>query len=83
MGDGGTNDGINENNTVISMNGLLNIHMLAYNDSIKKGVSTVMVSYSSLNGQKMHANKKLITGYLKGTLNFKVNQPKLMLPDES
>lgn len=71
VGDGGTKDGINENNTVINMNGLLNIHMPAYNDSIQKGVSTVMVSYSSWNGQRMHANKKLITGYLKGVLNFK------------
>lgn len=71
VGDGGTKDGINENNTVVNMNGLLNIHMAAYNDSIQKGVSTVMVSYSSLNGQKMHANNKLITGYLKGALNFK------------
>lgn len=71
VGDGGTKDGINENNTVVNMNGLLNIHMAAYNDSIRKGVSTVMVSYSSLNGQKMHANNKLITGYLKDALNFK------------
>lgn len=71
VGDGGTKDGINENNTVVNMNGLLNIHMAAYNDSIQKGVSTVMVSYSSLNGQKMHANNKLITGYLKDALNFK------------
>ncbi|KAK9170201.1 hypothetical protein Syun_002341 [Stephania yunnanensis] len=30
-----------------------------------------MVSYSSWNGRKMHANHDLITGYLKGTLRFK------------
>lgn len=72
MGDGGTNKGINENNTLISYNGLLSIHMPAYYDSIIKGVSTVMISYSSWNGMKMHANKKLITGYLKNKLHFKV-----------
>ncbi|KAH7536850.1 hypothetical protein FEM48_Zijuj03G0030000 [Ziziphus jujuba var. spinosa] len=33
--------------------------------------STVMVSYSSWNGEKMHANRELITGFLKGTLKFK------------
>ncbi|XP_040865887.1 beta-glucosidase BoGH3B [Glycine max] len=71
LGDGGTNKGINENNTLISYNGLLSIHMPAYYDSIIKGVSTVMVSYSSWNGMKMHANRKLITGYLKNKLHFK------------
>lgn len=71
VGDGGTQKGINENNTVISMKGLLDIHMPAYLDSIKKGVSTVMVSYSSWNGMKMHANRNLVTGFLKNTLKFR------------
>ncbi|KAL8159693.1 LOW QUALITY PROTEIN: hypothetical protein V2J09_001230 [Rumex salicifolius] len=70
-GDGGTTDGINENNTVIDWNGLHDIHMPAYYDSITKGVATVMVSYSSWNGEKMHANRDLIIGFLKGTLKFK------------
>ncbi|KAG8391045.1 hypothetical protein BUALT_Bualt01G0147100 [Buddleja alternifolia] len=71
VGDGGTTKGINENNTLTDMHGLLSIHMPAYYDAIIKGVSTVMVSYSSWNGKKMHANRELITGFLKGTLNFK------------
>ncbi|PIN26599.1 Glucan 1,3-beta-glucosidase [Handroanthus impetiginosus] len=71
VGDGGTTKGINENNTLTSRHSLLSIHMPAYYDSIIKGVSTVMVSYSSWNGKKMHANRELITGFLKGTLNFK------------
>ncbi|XWS08176.1 hypothetical protein CRYUN_Cryun41cG0057500 [Craigia yunnanensis] len=71
VGDGGTTRGINENNTVIDMHGLLSMHMPAYSDSIIKGVSTIMVSYSSWNGEKMHANHKLITGFLKNTLKFK------------
>lgn len=73
VGDGGTTKGINENNTVIDSHGLMSIHMPAYSDSIVKGVSTVMVSYSSWNGEKMHANRELITGLLKNTLKFKVN----------
>ena len=72
VGDGGTTEGINENNTVTSMHGLLSIHMPAYYDSIIKGVATVMISYSSWNGIKMHANRDLITGYLKNTLRFRV-----------
>ncbi|WCJ25448.1 Glycosyl hydrolase family protein [Euphorbia peplus] len=71
VGDGGTTHGINENNTVISRKGLLSIHMPAYYNSIIKGVSTVMVSYSSWNGVKMHANRNLVTGFLKNTLRFK------------
>lgn len=72
VGDGGTLRGMNANDTVINSNGLLNIHMPAYYDAVNKGVATVMVSYSSLNGLKMHANKKLITGFLKKKLKFKV-----------
>ncbi|GJM96618.1 hypothetical protein PR202_ga13477 [Eleusine coracana subsp. coracana] len=71
VGDGGTQKGINENNTIIDRKGLMNIHMPAYYDSLRKGVSTVMISYSSWNGIKMHANQELITGFLKGRLNFK------------
>ncbi|KAL1813384.1 hypothetical protein ACET3Z_023449 [Daucus carota] len=71
VGDGGTTKGLDENNTVISRNGLLNIHMPAYYDAIAKGVATVMVSYTSWNGVKMHANRDLIDGFLKNTLGFK------------
>ncbi|XP_048435366.1 beta-glucosidase BoGH3B isoform X2 [Pyrus x bretschneideri] len=71
VGDGGTTRGINENNTVINRHGLLSIHMPGYYDSIIKGVATIMVSYSSWNGVKMHANHDLVTGFLKNTLHFR------------
>ncbi|XP_042054169.1 beta-glucosidase BoGH3B-like isoform X2 [Salvia splendens] len=71
VGDGGTTRGINMNNTVTSMHRLLSIHMSPYDDSIIKGVATIMVSYSSINGEKMHANTNLITGFLKKTLRFR------------
>jgi beta-glucosidase len=54
-------DGINENNTIINREGLMNIHMPAYLNAMQKGVSTVMISYSSWNGVKMHANQDLVT----------------------
>jgi len=73
VGDGGTYEGINENNTIIDRHGLLSIHMPAYYNAIIKGVSTVMVSFSSWNGVKMHANRGLITGFLKNTLKFRVS----------
>ncbi|KAL1823265.1 hypothetical protein ACET3Z_010043 [Daucus carota] len=71
VGDGGTIKGINEGNTLASWDELLNVHMPAYYDSISKGVATVMISFSSWNGVKMHANRALITDFLKNTLKFK------------
>lgn len=72
VGDGGTHNGINENNTIINRQGLMKIHMPPYFNSIFKGVSTVMVSYSSWNGEKMHANRDLVTDFLKNKLRFRV-----------
>ncbi|KAM1873145.1 hypothetical protein ACFX13_007017 [Malus domestica] len=45
--------------------------MPGYYHSIIKGVSTIMVSYSSVNGKKMHANHELVTKFLKDTLKFR------------
>ncbi|KAL2522960.1 Kinesin-like protein [Forsythia ovata] len=70
VGDGGTINGVDEFDTIIDWNGLHNIHMPAYLDSIRKGVATVMVSYSSWNGRKMHANHDLITWYVKRRLKI-------------
>ncbi|XP_076953195.1 uncharacterized protein LOC143627198 [Bidens hawaiensis] len=41
------------------------------NDAVRKGVASIMVSYSSLNGVRMHRNRELITGFLKNTLKFR------------
>ncbi|KAL7202877.1 hypothetical protein ACSBR1_034353 [Camellia fascicularis] len=71
VGDGGTVKGIDENNTVTDWHTLLSIHMPAYYNSIINGVGTIMVSYSSWNGVKMHANRDLVTGFLKDTLKFR------------
>jgi beta-glucosidase-like glycosyl hydrolase len=65
--------GINENNTIIDTHGLMSIHMPPYYNSIIRGVSTVMVSYSSWNGVKMHANHFLVTDFLKNKLKFRVS----------
>ncbi|KAM0000826.1 putative glucan 1,3-beta-glucosidase [Helianthus debilis subsp. tardiflorus] len=71
VGDGGTHLGINTGNTILDRKKLFSIHMPAYNDSVIKGVTTIMASFSSWNGVKMHANRNLITGYLKNKLKFK------------
>ncbi|OEL25078.1 Beta-glucosidase BoGH3B [Dichanthelium oligosanthes] len=71
VGDGGTTKGINENNTVASFHELLGVHMPPYYSAVIQGVSTVMVSFSSWNGVKMHANHFLVTDFLKNTLRFR------------
>jgi beta-glucosidase len=70
VGDGGTTDGIDEGNTVGDMTALWKIHLYPYRAAIKAGVGSIMVSYSSWNGQKMHGNKYLLTDVLKGELKF-------------
>ncbi|KAK4593549.1 hypothetical protein RGQ29_017598 [Quercus rubra] len=70
VGDGGTVNGIDENDTIVTPRVLFGIHMPPYYVSIIKGVSTIMVSYSSVNGVKMHANERLVTRFLKKRLHF-------------
>ncbi|KAF8775642.1 hypothetical protein HU200_004421 [Digitaria exilis] len=71
VGAGGTFMGMDQNNTVIDAHGLLSIHMAPYYNAIIRGVSTVMISYSSWNGVKTHANHFLITDFLKNRLKFR------------
>ncbi|XP_048323913.1 uncharacterized protein LOC107430563 [Ziziphus jujuba] len=71
VGDGGTKDGINEGNTEGPYDDLERIHMEPYVDCISQGVSTIMASYSSWNGTKLHAHRYLLTDVLKDKLGFK------------
>ncbi|XP_048504426.1 uncharacterized protein LOC125491607 isoform X2 [Beta vulgaris subsp. vulgaris] len=71
VGDGGTHKGINEGNTISSYEDLERIHMAPYLDCISQGVCTVMASYSSWNGRKLHADHFLLTEVLKDKLGFK------------
>ncbi|XP_073526240.1 beta-glucosidase BoGH3B-like [Phyllobates terribilis] len=70
VGDGGTDKGLNEGNTIISYDDLEKIHMAPYPDCIAQGVCTVMASYSSWNGRKLHADRFLLTEVLKEKLGF-------------
>jgi beta-glucosidase len=72
VGDGGTAGGVNANDTVATFHELLSLHMPPYYNAVIRGVSTVMVSYSSWNGVKMHANHFLVTEFLKKRLRFRV-----------
>ncbi|KAG0547587.1 hypothetical protein BDA96_01G093400 [Sorghum bicolor] len=71
VGDGGTTRGMDENNTALSFHDLMRIHMPPYDNAVIKGISSVMISYSSWNGVKMHENKFLITETLKNKMDFR------------
>ncbi|KDP46532.1 hypothetical protein JCGZ_08504 [Jatropha curcas] len=70
VGDGGTDRGINEGNTILPYEALERIHMAPYLDCITQGVSTIMASYSSWNGSRLHADRFLLTEVLKNKLGF-------------
>ncbi|KAL8055910.1 hypothetical protein ABFX02_04G086100 [Erythranthe guttata] len=70
VGDGGTENGTNEGNTITSYDDLERIHLAPYLDCISQGVCTVMASYSSWNGKKLHTDHFLLTELLKKKLGF-------------
>ena len=70
IGDGGTADGVDRGDTVVSEADLLRIHGQGYLAAIAAGVQTVMASYNSWNGLKVHGHKHLITDVLKKQLGF-------------
>lgn len=61
---------IDQGDAQISEQDLRSIHLLPYRAAIDAGVATVMASYSSWNGDKLHGHRHLLTDVLKGELGF-------------
>lgn len=70
IGDGGTTDGDDQGNTEITEEELREIHLPPYVSSIENDVKTIMASYNSWNGNKLHGSKYLLTDVLKTELGF-------------
>ena len=70
VGDGGTREGVDQGDTAASEAELIGLHARGYAAAIEAGVLTVMASYSSWQGQKMHGNGALLSGVLKGRMGF-------------
>ena len=70
IGDGGTQNGKDQGNDVCDEATLRKLYLPPYQAAIQAGVGSIMVSYSSWHGQKMHGNKYLLTDVLKGELGF-------------
>ncbi|GAA3797639.1 glycoside hydrolase family 3 protein [Amycolatopsis tucumanensis] len=70
VGDGGTTGGVDQGDTELTEQQLRAIHLAPFRAAVQRGVGSVMISFSSWNGVKMHANRYLITDVLKGELGF-------------
>ena len=70
LADGGTADGRDQGDAQISEAELIAKHAQGYPASIDAGALTVMVSFSSWNGEKHHGNASLLNGVLKGRMGF-------------
>jgi beta-glucosidase len=66
LGDGGTDKGHDQGDNLYSEKDLRDIFSPGYQSAIAAGVQTVMTSYSSWHGQKMHGNKSLVSDVLVG-----------------
>jgi beta-glucosidase len=69
MGDGGTR-GHDQGDNRASETELRDIHFPGYPPALAAGVQTVMASFSSWQGVKMHGNRALLTDVLKQRLHF-------------
>ncbi|RKP54470.1 carbohydrate-binding protein [Cohnella endophytica] len=71
LGEGLTDNGTNQGNVSnMTEAEVLALDLPMYKAAVDAGVRTVMASYSSIQGLKMHANKRLLTDVLKGQLGF-------------
>jgi beta-glucosidase len=70
IGDGGTFDGVDQGDARVSEGDLIRLHAQGYASAVDAGVMTVMASYSSWQGRKMHGNRQLLTDVLKGRMGF-------------
>ncbi len=70
LGDGGTQNGMDRGDNCSSEQELLNIHAQGYIAAIEGGVQTVMASYNSWRGVKLHGQRYLLTDVLKGRMGF-------------
>ena len=71
LADGGTQNGVDQGNTICDEATLRKTFLPPYAAAVKAGAKSIMVSFSSWNGVKMHGNKYLLTDVLKGELGFK------------
>ncbi|MFZ5744551.1 MAG: glycoside hydrolase family 3 N-terminal domain-containing protein [Pseudomonadota bacterium] len=69
--DGGTTQGVDQGDVSGDIAELKAIHAKPYPAAIAAGVESIMASFNSVNGVKMHGNRDLLTGVLRDEFGFK------------
>jgi beta-glucosidase len=69
LGEGQATDGRNQGNAILDRAGIEKI-LPPYRTAIEAGAMSLMPSFSSVNGIKMHQHKELLTGLLKEEMGF-------------
>lgn len=70
IADGGTRSGDDQGNAVLDEQTLIDIHNAGYPAAINAGVLSIMASFSSWNGEKLHGHRYLLTDVLKQQMGF-------------
>lgn len=70
IGDGGTIKGDDQGNNVATEQELFDIHAQGYVGGLTAGAQSVMASFNSWHGEKIHGSKYLLTDVLKDKMGF-------------
>lgn len=70
IGDGGTLKGDDQGNNTVSESELFTIHAQGYVGGLSAGAQSVMASFNSWNGEKIHGHKYLLNDVLKDRMGF-------------
>ncbi len=70
LGDGGTQDGDDQGDNISDEKSLFDIHGQGYVHGLAAGAQSVMASFNSWHGKKIHGSKYLLTDVLKNKMGF-------------
>ncbi|MCW8109136.1 putative glycoside hydrolase [Alteromonas ponticola] len=70
LGDGGTQNGDDQGNNISTEKELFEIHAQGYVEGLSAGAQSVMASFNSWHGKKIHGSKYLLTDVLKNKMGF-------------
>jgi beta-glucosidase len=70
IGDGATLDGIDRGDAVIDEQQLRERHAAGYYSAISAGVQSIMASFNSWQGERLHGHRYLLTEVLKNQMGF-------------
>lgn len=70
IGDGQTNEGDDQGDVIVTKEELLALNKPAFDAAIDAGVKTIMASFNSFQGEKMHGSSEFLTDLLRTEMGF-------------